>query len=202
MRPRSVWNHHVKALGCALLLLLGTASGTPALAQDSFIDKYEGNAPLTSGRKEWRESKQIEFPEVPRDGDLVALDAGAIGGGYDYYIDPKSVTLGSDDVTRYTVVLESSSGARSIYYEGIHCETSRTRTYAYASRESEFRPLAASEWKRVYAEGPFAYRPFLEKEFICDAKGWPLEPTQVRKRLAQHSSSGARFRHDPFKQSK
>lgn len=196
-------NSYARLLFAAVsLLLLGAVAAAPAPAQDSFIDKYEGDAPLTGGRDDWSELKKIDFPPVPRDDDLVALSLGAVGGRYDYFIDPSSISLGSDEVTRYTVVLESGSGVRNIYYEGIHCETSRTKTYGYASRGGEFRPLAAPSWKRVYAEGPFAYRTVLEKEFVCDAKGWPLEPKQVRGRLAQHKSSGTRFGYDPFKQVK
>ena len=142
----------------------------------------------------WKEQQGINFPPPPRPGDLVPLDSEAVGSGYDYFVDKTSLRLGTDEVLRYVVVVESRTSARAVYYEGMRCETKSVKTYGYVSREGGFKPLASSPWKRILPSGPYAYRHLLAEHYMCDREGWPINEKQVLERLAQNSPSGARIR--------
>jgi hypothetical protein len=134
---------------------------------------------------EWSEIKGIRFPPIPTVNNLIRVDSASLGTSYEYFIDGASILLGTDGVTRYTVVLQSDSGTRNVYFEGIRCETMQTRTYAYATPRGGFKPLASSTWKDVRALGPFAYRLLLAEKFMCDSNGWPINEKKARAKLVR-----------------
>ena len=135
--------------------------------------------------KKWSESDQIALPEAPQKGDLVRLDSELTDGRYEYFIDRASVSMGSDQVLRYTVVLQSDTGARNVFYEGIRCATSEFKTYAYATQSGEFKLMTSASWRKLSTTNPYDYRRLLAQRYICDRDGWPLDEKQVQKRIAQ-----------------
>ncbi len=179
-------------------IALALAFSLPAhtWAQESIMNERPSDI-LSEEEDKWKEAK-IKFPPPPQDSDLVALDSEAIGGGYEYFIDPTSLSLGSDDVLRYSVVLQSNSGVRNIFYEGIRCATMEVKTYGYATQSGQFKPVADSPWKYLYSRGPFAYRVYLAQNYVCDSNGWPIDEKQVRKKIAQHNLSGIQVRPKPY----
>jgi len=138
--------------------------------------------------KEWKEIKGIQFPPVPKARNLIRLDLASLGARYEYFIDGSSILLGTDKVIRYTVVLQSDTGVRNVYFEGIRCETMEARTYGYATRQSGFKPLASSTWKGLRAFGPFAYRLLLADNFMCGSDGWHIDGKTARAKLARPAS--------------
>lgn len=44
-----------------------------------------------------------------------------------YFIDGSTISVGADQVIRYTLVIVSSSGAQNISYEGMRCLTAEKR---------------------------------------------------------------------------
>ena len=178
----------------ALPLTLLTAP--PVAAQESIMNERPPDI-LSEEPDKWKESK-LKLPPLPSDDDLVALDSDAIGGGYDYFIDLKTISLGPDKVLRYIIVLQAKSGARNVFYEGIRCATWEVKTYAYAATDGEFKPVADSPWKYLYSRGHFAYRHFLANNYVCDANGWPIDEQQVRERFAKQNLSGIRVRPKPY----
>jgi len=137
---------------------------------------------------DWSEIKNISFPPVPKARDLIRVDSESLGTRYEYFIDGSSILLGTDEVIRYTVVLQSDTGVRNVYFEGIRCETMEARTYAYATRQSGFKPLASSRWKDMRAVGPFAYRLLLADKFMCGSDGWSIDGKTARAKLARPAS--------------
>ncbi len=179
--------------GILLGLLLSVVQSGQAQPNLDLKESEQGF--LSSPDTELPRSDPINFPHAPRDADLVRLDPELIDGPYEYFIDRASVSMGSDEVLRYTVVLESKTGVRNIFYEGIHCATSEFRTYAYAAKTGDFKPLASKAWRKLKSTGPYDYRRLLAERYICDQNGWALDEEQVRKRIAQNDSS--RIRHRP-----
>ena len=143
----------------------------------------------------WQEA-EVEFPPPPARNNLVALDGEGIISSYDYFVDPTSVTLGSDQVMRYVVVVESDTGTSATYYEGMRCDTSQVKTFGYVTRQGVFKPLASSRWMQLRTSGPYVYRYVLASLYMCDREGWPIGEKQVRERLARNSS-GVRLRPKP-----
>ena len=139
---------------------------------------------------DWSEIKGISFPPVPKTRNLIRVGLDSLDTRYEYFIDGSSILLGSDDVIRYTVVLQSDTGVRNVYFEGIRCETMEARTYGYATRQGGFKPLASSTWKGMRSFGPFAYRLLLADQFMCDNNGWPIDGKTARTKLARSATGG------------
>ncbi len=191
--------HRLKYL--LLGLLLGLAQSLHA-QRNPDIGQPEREF-LSSPEEKWSESDQIKFPHAPHEGDLVRLDSKLIEGRYEYFIDRASISMGSDTVLRYTVVLESNNGARNTFYEGIRCATSEFKTYAYFTQTGEFKALASKAWRKLKSTGPYDYRRLLAERYVCDRNGWPLNEKQVQERIAQNDPAGIQRRPklsdpDPF----
>lgn len=149
------------------------------LLMDPFIDK-----PFTEDA--------VTFPAPPVDRDAVPFD---VGGRNDsplrFAIDPKSVSIGKDNVVRYTVLITSKTGARNVNYEGLRCDTAERRIYATlrndtnqwvgnravdmnetANAESAsmnaYKP--ATDWQRVGNGGPTDYASALMRSYFCDVR--------------------------------
>jgi hypothetical protein len=55
-----------------------------------------------------------------------------------FYIDRNSVSIGSDRVVRFSVVIKSASGVLNTSYEGMRCKTSEYKVYAYGAENGEW----------------------------------------------------------------
>ena len=70
----------------------------------------------------WKESDLL-LPVVPLAENLTILTSDRLLDDYEYVIDRNSVSLQSDQVFRYTVVIRTPTGVSNGFYEGIHCDT-------------------------------------------------------------------------------
>ncbi|MEV8469463.1 hypothetical protein C0Q88_19115 [Ralstonia pickettii] len=134
----------------------------------------------------------VTFPAPPVDRDAVPFD---VGGRDDsplrFAIDPKSVSIGKDNVVRYTVLITSKTGARNVNYEGLRCDTAERRIYATLRNDSNqwvgnravdmnetanaesasmnaYKP--ATDWQRVGNGGPTDYASALMRSYFCDVR--------------------------------
>ena len=134
----------------------------------------------------------VTFPAPPVDRDAVPFD---VGGRTDsplrFAIDPKSVSIGKDNVVRYTVLITSKTGARNVNYEGLRCDTAERRIYATLRNDSSqwvgnravdmnetanaesasmnaYKP--ATDWQRVGNGGPTDYASALMRSYFCDVR--------------------------------
>ena len=117
--------------------------------------------------KPWQE-QQVRLPSPPRDGNLILMDIPHSRNKY--YIDARSVSVGKDRVGRYTVVIETPSGVRNIFYEGIRCGPETVRTYAYAIGNGPFNLIRNSSWKPINRSGGhvYSYREDLLTLYFCN----------------------------------
>lgn len=134
----------------------------------------------------------VTFPAPPVDRDAVPFD---VGGRTDsplrFAIDPKSVSIGKDNVVRYTVLITSKTGARNVNYEGLRCDTAERRIYAtlrndtnqwISNRAVDMNETAntesasmnaykpATDWQRVGNGGPTDYASALMRSYFCDVR--------------------------------
>ncbi len=173
-----------RAIGIFLALCFPLVPALHAQPNPDMIKSERGFLSKPDQKKQ-PESDQITFPQAPRQANLVALDSELTDGRYEYFIDRASVSMGSDQILRYTVVLQSDTGARNVFYEGIRCATSEFKTYAYATQSGEFRPMTSASWRKLSTTAPYDYRRLLAQRYVCDRDGWPLNEKQVQKRIAQ-----------------
>lgn len=176
-----------------LPVLIALLASTSAVIASSHVDnpaRPEQNlTPAERAEPElevpWKE-EQVALPSFPRAKDLLPLRAETGDPDYNYYIDVNSVALTSDEVLRYTVVIQAPGGASNIIYEGIRCATKEVKSFAYGTKDGRFAPMPEPEWQYFHTRGPMGYRTALVETYVCDAEGWAVDSDTVLERLVMH----------------
>jgi len=129
-----------------LLLVLLWSSAVLADRNRPFVDEAEPPTPssIEDIDTTWKEGATT-LPPWPSNSDLIEFDVDDPSSRFRQYIDGKHLSVGSDGAIRYTLVVESSSGARNISFEGLRCTPGGTfKIYAYGIG-ARFEK-AASDW--------------------------------------------------------
>lgn len=158
----------------AIVLALACVAGSGILAGCSHMPtnpKDDSKFQYLLDRKsEWTENKVEALPPLPSERDLIAFDV-SNNSPLHYALDAKSLSVGSDGVVRYTVVITSPSGARNVNYEGIRCETYDWRLYAGLNADHDgWDQTVANDWTRIENGNLNAYRASLYQDYFCTSK--------------------------------
>ena len=97
--------------------------------------------------KNWKEIA-FTLPAFPDDANLIPFKVGAVT-DTQFMIDGQSISIDADDVIRFTLVIISSAGARTISYEGIRCGTVERRAYAFGRSDKTWSKAKNNDWKRI-----------------------------------------------------
>lgn len=146
----------------------------------TFADDYIDNL---SPQKEKFLELNISLPPYPQDDNLQAVPIFARDTGFEYFVDLKSLSVDSDGVTRYTMVVKSPSGASNVFYEGVRCDAGEYKTYAYGSTARTFQPLRKSEWQPILGSDTRHYQYDLAKNFLCNPAGGSYKKDAVINRF-------------------
>ncbi|MGB5736611.1 MAG: CNP1-like family protein, partial [Thiohalocapsa sp.] len=159
------------ALHCAhaaALVALFALSGPQAYAETPFVNDPEMPAPssVREGRK-WQE-QDVRLPAWPRDADLVEIKVDGPADEFRHAIDIRSLTTGSDGVVRYTLVTESTSGARNVSFEGLRCTPKgKYKTYAYGDGSRFSLTGNAEQWIEIDERARDYFRYELWRHYLC-----------------------------------
>ena len=118
--------------------------------------------------KSWTEM-QAQIPAYPKDDTLIPLDVGAAT-PHRFFIDGKSVSIGSDGVVRYTLVIKTAGGATNVSFEGIRCETREQKYYAIGRNDGSWVRARNPQWKRIEYKQVNAQHITLYAEYVCNGK--------------------------------
>jgi hypothetical protein len=135
----------------------------------------------------WKEEVS-ELPAYPVEDRLLEVPASQPGYDFRVFIDPDSLSVGGDQVVRYSLVIISSSGVRNISYEGMHCGKREYRRYAYGSDDAWF-PIEASPWQRLSDSGMDHYHHVLYWEYLCDPVRTNPDVAEILRRIRNPSGS-------------
>lgn len=133
--------------------------------------------------EKWKES-EISLPSYPKDENLLAVPLLATD-TLKIYIDRASLSRGADRVARFSLVVESPSGARSVFYDGLRCETREYKIYAIGSPEQVFAPVKNAVWRQIPRPAINAFRYHLYHHYICDAHASARTPEDIVRLLTQ-----------------
>lgn len=122
--------------------------------------------------KLWREL-EVKLPPYPGSGNIIAFDVSAASSNR-FYIDPESISVGSDGVVRYTVVVRSPGGAENISYEGIRCETREQKYYAFGRRDGTWANARSGEWRYIEYKDINRQHGVLYIDYFCPDKKKPV----------------------------
>jgi hypothetical protein len=190
----------VKPRAWLALLIAATIAASAARANDHFDNPNKPDQDLTASERgepekeeqPWKET-QSGLPAFPRAQDLIPFRADAGDPDYHYYIDVNSVSLASDEVLRYTVVIQSPEGSSNIIYEGIRCATQEVKMIAFGTKDGRFARMADPKWMYFNTPGAMGYRRSLVEIYVCDENGWAIDSDSVLERLVMHDPRRPRF---------
>ena len=119
-------------------------------------------------KKVWQEEK-YKLPAAPDMDKLIPFEVN-VSNANRFLVDPDSVSVGNDGVVRFTVVIESSGGARTVNYEGLRCKTRERRLYAFGQKDGTWIESQGSSWilmQKQQHKMHNAYPAVLAYEYFC-----------------------------------
>ena len=118
----------------------------------------------------WTEKKVDTLPAMPQPGNLLPFNVSQ-NTPLQFALDDKSLTVDSDGVIRYTVVITSPSGARNVNYEGIRCEDYSWKLYAGLNADHDgWDRTVENDWTRIENGDLNAYHAALYQDYFCTSK--------------------------------
>lgn len=155
-------------------LLLGLLAA-PALADrealvwgdshdlSNFEYEFDDNA------KTWQEI-QTRLPPYPKAENLVEFPVSAATRNR-YYIDYDSISVGTDGVVRYSVLIRSPAGAETLNFEGMRCETGERKLYAFGRQDGQgggaWSRNRYAKWEPVPARLAVSHQRELFFHYLC-----------------------------------
>jgi hypothetical protein len=178
MSPRKIAS---KTLSLILALTLVGPLG--AADRDRFISEPMDVNPNAKEAGPWKEQDAAKLPPWPQDADLVEFHTGDPNTPFRHYIDTKSLSVDAQQIVRYTVVVESRSGARNVAYEGIRCTPKgQHRIYAYGGA-GKFEPVPDAPWHLVTDQAVPPYARDLQRFFLCVPLKFEPRPVKEMPRI-------------------
>ncbi len=164
-------------LPLSLILALATS---PALAQhgasgQSLNTFFEEKLP-------WSEAN-TELPPFPKDAGLVEIYVGPAATNT-YLIDVNSLSVGTDDVVRYSLVVRAAGGAQNVSYEGIHCKDRNWKLYATGHIDGTWSKARISQWRPIENKPMNRHHAALSRDYFC--------PNGVQIRVAEEGRDALR----------
>jgi len=164
--PQRFWNSFAGlrfsprlARGLAVGVLLCSASISFAQQLNNMEDDPDEQ------EKAWQEVA-LQLPAAPEAANLVDFYVSPLSTSTSY-IDLKSLTIGSDNVVRYTIITKTSGGATNISYEGLRCETFEVKVYAFGRPDGSWSRSRQIAWKRIVDFGSNRQTAALYKQYFC-----------------------------------
>ncbi len=173
---------YAAAAGLTLALAgCGVSGGMPVIKLGEAERDADGNLIV------WKEIETV-LPPYPVAANVVQFEGGNREEGR-FYLDRTSITVGADNVVRYTLIVLGDGGARTASYEGIRCETREYRVYGYGRPDRTWSRPLESEWRRINYQYTNNFRAVLSVEYFC--KGQAILPTarQIVASLERDASS-------------
>jgi len=169
------------------IFLLSLFLGYSAVISADVWDKWD------SHKEEYKENEGVEdfvwkegennLLEYPQDSNLAAITGPAAYRNYQYLLDIKTLTVGSNGVVRYSIVIRSGSGADNVMFDGIRCTTREMINYAYGSTDmkgnKKFIEKSNAAWKPLRSTGVLGYSLPLATDYFCDFSGIPLTRHEI-----------------------
>lgn len=115
---------------------------------------------------EWVEEKPPSPPAFVTD-QLIPIDMPRYV-SVDVGIDPATLTVGTDGVVRYVVVMRNASGSSMAAFEGLRCTTDEVKTYARFGTANQWIVVKEPEWKPINSNMPSKHAFAIARQGACD----------------------------------
>lgn len=131
--------------------------------------------------KPWAEVEH-QLPPSPNPANLIQIDVGALTSNQ-FFVDEQSVSFGSDDVVRYTLVVTTSGGAKNVSYEGMRCATTERRLYAFGRSDGSWSKAKNNAWVRIQENNLNRQHAALFRDYFCTPGGSVMDTAGARRVL-------------------
>jgi hypothetical protein len=152
-----------RALAAALFAVLAGAAAAQNINDPRDIER--------SDERDWEAQKErrmregdMALPPLPSKQNLVEFWV-SNSTQFRFFIDTESLSVGKDDVVRYTFVARSPSGVENISYEGMRCNQGTYRIYAYLN-DGKWVPRT-TEWKTIEPNAIARWHNELRLRYFC-----------------------------------
>lgn len=177
----------------SVLLLCGLVAQVAVAAQNcsKYYECYDFEEESTEA---WKEQK-TKLPAAPDLGQEIPFEV-SVANPNRFFIDPGSVSIGKDGVVRFTVIVESSGGARTVNYEGLRCETRERRLYAFGQPDGSWIESQGSSWIPVHKQEHKmlnGYPAVLFDEYFCTDRV-PVPSAEAAIEALRHGSAATSAR--------
>lgn len=176
-------------LALACLALAGCKTTTKGMPEEeqkdtsAWINPFE-DRPFKEG--------EATLPALPRDEDLIPFSV-TDSANFRFAVDPKSLSVGADNVVRYTVVITSSGGGRNVSFEGMRCDAFERRVYATLPKgATAWVPNMAEDrdsWRRMETRVRNAYAATLATDYFCEGRTVAGKPEKLIHDLKAYAPS-------------
>lgn len=172
-----------------LLALALAAIACGAMAQQATMPKenrgFEDEEP-------WQEQKEVELPAFPRQENLMEYYVGPATAN-NYFIDASTLSVGSDGVVRYVLVVKAAGGATNVSFEGINCKELAWKLYATGRSDGTWVKAHAnrSEWRPIENKPVNRHHASLSRDYFCPVRN-PIKSAEEGRnalRLGMHPGS-------------
>lgn len=149
---------HLAAFVVAVIAA-GAAAQSPLQPKDN--PDFEEDAP-------WQELKEVEPPAFPRQENLREYYVGPATTN-NYFIDASTLSVGSDGIVRYVLVVRTSGGATNVSFEGINCKELTWKYYATGRSDGTWvkSRAARSEWQPIENKPVNRHHASLSRDLFC-----------------------------------
>lgn len=153
--------------------LLLVAMLTSATVFADFEEDYES--------KQWQEI-EIQLPAAPKQETLLPFYVSAATENR-FFIDGATLTVGSDGVVRYVLLVLTPQGARNVTYEGMRCLTRERRIYASGRLDGSWSKARKNEWVRIQDAYANRQHAALFLEYFCPIGNIVQDAAEARNAL-------------------
>jgi hypothetical protein len=130
-----------------------------------------GQSPGKNYGQDYEEEKiwgevEVPLPEYPQAGSLIEFYVSATASNQ-FFVDAKSVSVGTDGVVRYALVIKTRGGATNVSFEGIRCQTRERKIYAFGHSDGNWAKARDGTWSAIQGGGANNYQAALWWEYFC-----------------------------------
>ena len=128
------------------------------------------------------EKKEEQLPPFPQAENLIPFVVSATTENQ-FMIDGNSLTVSSDGVVRFSLVIVSSAGARNVSYEAINCLTAERRLYALGRSDNTWARARNDQWLKIRDNTLNRQYAALYTEYFCPTASVLRDADEAREAL-------------------
>lgn len=144
-------------------ILFGLVAGLMATSAASQLRPLPGYDALEPSRSI---EEGASLPAFPRQENLIEFYVSAAASNR-FYIDATSLSVGTDGVVRYALVVKTAGGATNISFEGIRCSSGEYQILATGHSDGTWAQTRADAWRPIENKPINRHHAALNRDFFC-----------------------------------